>query len=640
MTRICFSQNFEDVVLWRALGHVTNGRYLDVGAQHPSIDSVSRSFYLAGWRGVHVEPVPAYADAIRADRPDEVVIQAAVGKGTAPIVIHAIEGTGLSTGDPEIAAAHAAAGHPAVPIKVPQISLASLLDRFIGSDLHWLKIDVEGMEAEVLASWEDSTVRPWVVLVEAIDPTTNQATDAAWRSHVESRGYHEVLFDGVSRFFVADERPELDASFAAPANCLDDFMMSWHHWICANAVDLFEHQLQDAQATAQSSEAEREKTWASLQEALNHGQRIELERDYLSNHLDDLRSERVVLTRAVSQLGEELSMRRIEVDRLRSEWLKAEEQKRSLADQLHSTREEAFRLEASEAEQKRSLARLSKEFDELKEVRNKLEGTAASQAARLANAERIAALAATSLQSSYTPLLSGFSKRFRRHRADLQNALHRWSATRYQSTDDGRDTREDGTNPMDLFAYDRRDPYHRVDSLEELCRFADCDFVRCAFVTILGRQPDPDGEEYYLKRVRAGDSMLSIIWALRNSDEGQRHDPGIAGLDRELRKHRNANRPLVGWLVRLFTGREGNSPAERRLRIVSNMLGVEHKVSGARAAMSNHMQVTILQRIDVMEKQLKAALSGQAMTSHQIAQAEASGDEKWEDTLTSVLGGR
>ena len=30
-----FAQNFEDVILWRALGHVTNGRYVDVGAADP-----------------------------------------------------------------------------------------------------------------------------------------------------------------------------------------------------------------------------------------------------------------------------------------------------------------------------------------------------------------------------------------------------------------------------------------------------------------------------------------------------------------------------------------------------------------------------------------------------------------------------
>ncbi len=36
-----YAQNFEDVMLWRALKHVSNGYYIDIGAQDPSIDSVS-----------------------------------------------------------------------------------------------------------------------------------------------------------------------------------------------------------------------------------------------------------------------------------------------------------------------------------------------------------------------------------------------------------------------------------------------------------------------------------------------------------------------------------------------------------------------------------------------------------------------
>ena len=56
-----FAQNGEDVVLWRALGHIANGRYVDVGANHPTNDSVTRAFYDRGWRGIAIEPDPTYA---------------------------------------------------------------------------------------------------------------------------------------------------------------------------------------------------------------------------------------------------------------------------------------------------------------------------------------------------------------------------------------------------------------------------------------------------------------------------------------------------------------------------------------------------------------------------------------------------
>jgi len=76
MTFISYAQNFEDVMLWRALKHIEHGCYVDVGAQHPVIDSVSKAFYERGWRGIHIEPVAHYAELLRLDRPDEKVLQA------------------------------------------------------------------------------------------------------------------------------------------------------------------------------------------------------------------------------------------------------------------------------------------------------------------------------------------------------------------------------------------------------------------------------------------------------------------------------------------------------------------------------------------------------------------------------------
>ena len=41
MNFVSYAQNFEDVVLWRALGDIVAGCYLDIGAQDPVFDSVS-----------------------------------------------------------------------------------------------------------------------------------------------------------------------------------------------------------------------------------------------------------------------------------------------------------------------------------------------------------------------------------------------------------------------------------------------------------------------------------------------------------------------------------------------------------------------------------------------------------------------
>src|ERR1043166_6529670 len=103
MEIISYAQNFEDVLLWRALQHVGRGVYVDIGAQDPIIDSVSRALYEPGWRGVHVEPTAQYAELLRHDRPDEVVIQAAVSDRSGLMDLYVIPYTGQSTGSKRIA---------------------------------------------------------------------------------------------------------------------------------------------------------------------------------------------------------------------------------------------------------------------------------------------------------------------------------------------------------------------------------------------------------------------------------------------------------------------------------------------------------------------------------------------------------
>lgn len=121
-------------------------------------------------------------------------------------------------------------------------------------------------------------------------------------------------------------------------------------------------------------------------------------------------------------------------------------------------------------------------------------------------------------------------------------------------------------------------PYLRAATLDELLAWRDVDFVRCAFVTILGRQPDPEGETCYTREIRAGTSPLEILWRLRQSAEGRQHDPGIAGLDQTLRRAAVQRRPLLGLLARLWrSDADGNSRTDRALRSLVNAVAINQR---------------------------------------------------------------
>lgn len=226
MTFTSYAQNFEDVMLWRALGHIARGFYIDIGAQDPVIDSVSLAFYEHGWRGVHVEPTRRYAEKIGQARPDETVRRVAIGDTPGSLTFYEFPETGLSTAETSIAQRHVAAGHAMEKTEVQVITLASLLDEFRDRPIHWLKIDVEGMEASVLRGWQGSDVRPWVLVLESTKPSSQEENHAEWESLVLENDYAFAYFDGLNRFYVHKTHADLMPAFRSPPNVFDGFFLS------------------------------------------------------------------------------------------------------------------------------------------------------------------------------------------------------------------------------------------------------------------------------------------------------------------------------------------------------------------------------------------------------------------------------
>lgn len=220
---ISYAQNFEDVLLWRALGHIQQGCYIDIGAHDPIVDSVSKAFYEHGWRGIHLEPLPVYCNALRHDRPDETVLQAAVAAENGVLRFYEIPETGISTGDEAIARSHRERGFPINEITVPCVTLAQVFELVQGDVVHWLKIDVEGLEEQVLQGWGESSLRPWVVVVESTLPLTQDEVFSSWEGLLTEKGYRCVHFDGLNRYYLSAEKPDLEAAFRCGPNVFDGF---------------------------------------------------------------------------------------------------------------------------------------------------------------------------------------------------------------------------------------------------------------------------------------------------------------------------------------------------------------------------------------------------------------------------------
>ncbi len=233
MTFISYAQNFEDVMLRRALKDVDKGFYIDAGANDPVVDSVTKSFYDAGWHGINIEPVGEWYEKLQQDRPNDTNLQLAVGAKKDELDFYEVVGTGLSTMDELIAKQHADNHNFQIKTyKVPVTTLTAICEEYVQADIHFLKIDVEGAELSVLQGADLRKIRPWIILVESTLPTTSTDCHQQWEPILLASGYEFVYFDGLNRFYVANEHKEIKKGFLAPPNVLDNFIPNG--WEVAN----------------------------------------------------------------------------------------------------------------------------------------------------------------------------------------------------------------------------------------------------------------------------------------------------------------------------------------------------------------------------------------------------------------------
>jgi FkbM family methyltransferase len=216
------AQNAEDVRLWRVLAERPGGFYVDVGAGDPVVDSVTRLFYEHGWSGVNIEPGPSYPALARA-RPRDINLNLAIGDEPGPreLWITRPDPALTSFAEPDPAAV------PGMQAERQVVEVARLDDVLSaharGRAIDFLKIDTEGAEREILASFDPRAIRPTVVVVEAISPSTREPTHDRWEHLLRDADYVPAAFDGVNRFYVPVEHEDLVPALAYPISALDRY---------------------------------------------------------------------------------------------------------------------------------------------------------------------------------------------------------------------------------------------------------------------------------------------------------------------------------------------------------------------------------------------------------------------------------
>ena len=220
---ISYAQNFEDVMLRRALRLVETGFYIDVGAADPSVYSVTRAFYDMGWNGINIEPLPHHVAALAEARPRDINLECAAGSHCGTLRLWETDVVGWATARPDFIERLTADGHRGAYLSVEMRTLEAVCAEHAPAAIHFLKIDVEGLERDVLLGCDFSRFRPWIVVVEATRPNSTEETHGEWEGILLAADYRLVYADGLNRFYLAVEHEDLADAFRYPPNVFDRF---------------------------------------------------------------------------------------------------------------------------------------------------------------------------------------------------------------------------------------------------------------------------------------------------------------------------------------------------------------------------------------------------------------------------------
>lgn len=207
---VYYSQNREDLILQSFFPGEQKGFYVDIGAFDPDVDSVTKLFYEKGWHGINVEPQVVRYEQFQKIRPRDINLNIGISTENTTLNLRTYKSEGLSTFSDTIKQEYEQApDSDTTDYTETTIKVRPLREVFAEQKvkhIDFMKVDVEGLEYEVLASNDWDAFRPEVLCIEANHVKND------WHPLLKSVGYEFVFEDGLNEYF-ADSQTDRKQKF-------------------------------------------------------------------------------------------------------------------------------------------------------------------------------------------------------------------------------------------------------------------------------------------------------------------------------------------------------------------------------------------------------------------------------------------
>lgn len=198
------SQEGEDVLIKRLLKeqYHQNGFYVDIGAHDPLRFSTTLHYYLQGWSGINIDPIPGMKHKFDAIRPRDINIECGISQHEGDIAYYMFEESAFNTFSKSNYLSALRKTKLIDTIKVVTKPLSKVLRESLheGQTITFMTIDVEGFELEVIKSSDWQSFRPKMLCIEALSQGKSDELD----KFLSGVNYSKIANTKNSSFFVDD----------------------------------------------------------------------------------------------------------------------------------------------------------------------------------------------------------------------------------------------------------------------------------------------------------------------------------------------------------------------------------------------------------------------------------------------------
>jgi len=193
-----YAQQGEDLILSHLLSveGITKPFYVDIGSNDPVVLSNTYFFYRPGGQGVCVEPNTRYNARYRRYRPRDTLLNVGVTTGASTsLPYYEMDWPEFNTFDKKQAEAVQSRYGDRNAIRrvtsLPLVNVNDLLDKHVRRPVDVLSLDVEGLDARILAAIDFTRWSPTFICVEhsQLTQTPDQPASVSIQALLCTRGY-------------------------------------------------------------------------------------------------------------------------------------------------------------------------------------------------------------------------------------------------------------------------------------------------------------------------------------------------------------------------------------------------------------------------------------------------------------------